>query len=382
MNKYLVSLVLLLALTGCVSIGPNRVQIDRGVYNTIVRDTDEEQLLINIVRQRYLEATQYLQITSLTASYSINSTLGASVGASTSNAPTTWSPSLSPSVSYADTPTISYIPLTSNEFSNSLMTPTTMSNLILLAHAGRYDGGMLTKIFFEQYGGTVGDLVNINGVEYANLEFKKYAEIQNTLAALYKTNDFVIPRPVSIGKEMGVMCKFRDGHGQSKEALKLKKLLKVPASAKEIIFLESPLLQVLEVKDGEFVKEPRQLPKNVTYVKLRSLYAIITLLGRGVQIPPEDIKAHRTRELRRSDGSFYNWTNEMKDIITIYSSKDEPFDDVLIKGKVHGHWFYIKASDPASKDTFIAVFRLYTLTSATADSANTQPVLTIPVAAA
>ena len=69
MRKILLVCCAILMITGCASIGPRRVQIDRGTYNNIVRETDQEQLLTNIVRKRYLEITEYIQVASLTASY-------------------------------------------------------------------------------------------------------------------------------------------------------------------------------------------------------------------------------------------------------------------------------------------------------------------------
>ncbi len=74
-------------LAGCTSIGPRRVHMDRGVYNNVVRQTDQEQLLTNIVRQRYLEITEYIQVGSLTASYSLSESLTGSVSATTGASP-------------------------------------------------------------------------------------------------------------------------------------------------------------------------------------------------------------------------------------------------------------------------------------------------------
>src|SRR5690349_6508547 len=114
--KYFVFPVpLSLLLVGCHSIGPKQVQVDRAPYNEIVRQTDYEQILSNIVRMSYVEPTSYLKITNLTASYSLSSSLSASpswsksmsygIPPSTSNI--TPSFGLAPSVSYSDSPTIS-----------------------------------------------------------------------------------------------------------------------------------------------------------------------------------------------------------------------------------------------------------------------------------
>lgn len=367
-------------ITGCTSIGPARVHIDRGTYNNIVRDTDQEQLLMNIVRERYLEISQYIQIGSLTASYSLSQSLAGNISATTTS-PRVLTSSLSPSVTYSDTPTISYMPLSSADFAKSLMTPVTMADFLMLAHAGRYDHTMLFSLVFEEINGVNSDLLNHRGRNYPTPQYEKYQRIISILKKLYTHGDFEAPRAVVFKKDIGALLRFHAGRERTPEAHQLQKLLGIRRSSRDIIFLEHPLLNELEEKDDMLIpNDPKTRPQNVVYVQLRSVYAMISLLGRGVRVPCKDINAHITRELINRDGSRYNWSMKMRDIITIYASEREPMRDVLVKAVVHNHWFYIKASDLASKDTFDAVLRLYTLTSAIASANNSMPVLTIPVA--
>lgn len=382
MRQKLFILFVILAMSGCKSIGPGRVHMDRGTYNNIVRETDQEQLLTNIVRQRYLEVTQYIQVASLTASYSLSQSLAGSVSAITSNSPASLTSSLSPTVSYSDTPTISYIPLSSIEFAKSLMSPVSMSDFLLLAHAGGYDHAMLYALFFEQIGDASSDLLNNEGIQYPTSEYIKFNQITDLLGKLYKAGDFITPSAVVFGKEIGCFLHFKQHRESSADALKLQKLLGIPPHSKDIIFMEHSLLSELEDIDGIAVlSRQKKKPRNIVYVRLRSVYAMIYVLGRGVQIPCKDISEHMTRELVYKDGSRYDWTSKMSSILTVYSSEKEPPEDTLVKVKVHNHWFYIKSSDHASKDTFDAILRILTLTSAVAASNNGMPVLTIPVTA-
>lgn len=371
---------IILMVTGCASIGPRRVQIDRGTYNNIVRETDQEQLLMNIVRQRYLEITEYIQVASLTASYSLSQSLVGSVSALTSTGPASLTSSLSPSMTYSDTPTISYIPLSNIEFAKSLMTPVTMDNFLLLAHAGGYDHTMLFSLLFEQIGDLDVDLLNTNGLNRLTPEHVKFNQIMDLFNEMYRNGFFQAPRPVVYEKHLGIIVHFKNHKGSTPQALKLQKLLGIPAHSQYILFMEHTLLEALKEKNGILVLDDTK-PKfrNVVFVRLRSVYSIIYLLGRGVQIPSRDIRAHMTRELVNPDGSRFDWINKMKNILTVYSSNEAPECDCLVKVNVHNHWFYIKASDRASKDTFDAIIRLLTLTSSSAANNNSMPVLTIPV---
>ena len=381
MRKILLVCWAILIITGCASIGPRRVQIDRGTYNNIVRETDQEQVLTNIVRQRYLEITEYIQVASLTASYSLSQSLSGSVSALTSTGPASLTSSLSPTVTYSDTPTISYIPLSNIEFAKSLMTPVTMDNFLLLAHAGGYDHTTLFSLLFEQIGDVDGDLLNQNGLSRLTPEYVKFNRIMDLFNKMYRNGVFNAPRAVSYEKHLGIMIRFKQHNESTPEALKLQKLLGIPTHSKYILFMEHTLLEALKEKNGLLVLEDTS-PKfhNVVFVRLRSVYSIIHLLGRGVQIPFRDISAHMTRELINPDGSRFDWANKMRNILTVYSSDEAPRSDYLVKVNVHHHWFYIKSSDQASKDTFDAIIRLLTLTSSFAANNNSIPILTIPVA--
>ena len=380
MQKKIFLYLLLVFLVGCRSIGPLQVQMDRGAYNNIVRDTEQEQLLMNIVRGRYLEISQYIQIGSLTASYSLSRSITATGGITESTGPGTVATSLTPTVSYSDTPTISYLPLSNIDFAKSLMTPVSMQNFLLLAHAGNYDHTMLFSLFFEQIGDIDSDLLNRDGTSLLTSDYEKFNYTLGLLNKLLRAGAFKAPRAVVYQKRLGGILSFNPRAVNSPDALKLKKILGIPLNSKQIIFIDHSLLEELEEKNGLLdLTETRKKPRNIVYVRLRSIYAIINLLGRGVDIPCRDIEAHLTRELLNSNGTRRDWGPSMRHIITIYSSERMPRNDVLVRVVVHNHWFYIKASDLISKDTFDAVMRVSTLTSAVAAANNNQPVLTIPV---
>ena len=366
-------------LASCISIGPGRVHMDRGTYNNIVRETDQEQLLTNIVRQRYLEVTQYIQVASLTASYSLSQSLAGNVSATT--APTSWTSSLSPTVSYSDTPTISYIPLSNIEFAKSLMSPVSMNDFLLLAHAGGYDHAMLYSLFFEQIGDVNSDLLHKEGREYITPGYIKFHQITETITKLYRQGAFLTPSPVVFEKNLGCLLSFKNNQQNSADALKLQKLLNIPLHSKEIVFLEHSLLGELENDNGVAVLSAiKNQPENVVFVRLRSVYAMLSIVSRGVLIPCQDKNANLTREVFNQDGSRYDWRHLGRRMLIVHASDKEPREETLVRIRSHNHWFYIKASDQMSKDTFDALLRILTLTSAVAASTNSMPVLTIPVA--
>ena len=383
MKKLLFICISVSLIIGCGSIGPSRVHIDSATYNNIVLKTEQEQLLMNIVRLRYLEGTEYTKISAITASYSLSETLGGNV--STVSAPpnilTSLSSSISPSVTYTDSPTISYTPLSSMQFTKSLMTPISMVNFLLLSQGDKYDYTMLFSIFIEDIGEVAATLLNLGGENHLTPQYKTYIGTMGLLNKLYRRGAFEVPRAIIYEGKLGVLLRFHRQFPKTPDAIKLKKLLLVPLNARDIVFMEHSVLEALEEKDGVIgFGNPKSEIKNIVYIRFRSLLSIMAILSRGLQVPKQDLCNHLTKELVQTDASIYEWRKYIHDFLTIYASEKEPRENVFIKVYLHNHWFYIKASDLASKDTFGAIRQLFILTSADT-SGSTTPILTIPVSA-
>src|SRR5579862_6372482 len=112
-RSFIIAIYILLV--GCASIGPHQIKLDRNRYNDVIQQTNNEQLLMNIVRLRYVEPVTNLKLTNVTSSYTFNpsiSTAGtgfsfttggmAAPGAAGSSNVKTFN--IEPGVQYSDTP--------------------------------------------------------------------------------------------------------------------------------------------------------------------------------------------------------------------------------------------------------------------------------------
>ena len=68
-RRFLVLVAACAGLSGCV--GPKAVRYTRLRYNEVVRDTNDEQLLINIVRLRYADSPVFIDLPSITSQFEI-----------------------------------------------------------------------------------------------------------------------------------------------------------------------------------------------------------------------------------------------------------------------------------------------------------------------
>lgn len=70
-------LAALFLMAGCAARGAKRVPRDRFDYNAAVAQSTREQMLLNIVRSRYLEVPVFLTVSSVLTQYEYDSSIGA-----------------------------------------------------------------------------------------------------------------------------------------------------------------------------------------------------------------------------------------------------------------------------------------------------------------
>jgi hypothetical protein len=70
-------LIICIALTGCMSAGPTLVSGSRTDYNVVLRQADDQQMLLNLVRLRYRDQAMFLEISALNTQFSISNEVNA-----------------------------------------------------------------------------------------------------------------------------------------------------------------------------------------------------------------------------------------------------------------------------------------------------------------
>jgi hypothetical protein len=120
---------------GCTSFGSWILSEERINYNAALQITNDEQLLLNLVRLRYLDSTAFVEVGSITAQSSFQSGIeGGRQAASLGNAATFFG--IMGSLNYSTQPTMVYTPLQGEDFIRRLMSPLTLERLVLLYHSG------------------------------------------------------------------------------------------------------------------------------------------------------------------------------------------------------------------------------------------------------
>src|SRR5262245_22104725 len=131
----IVALVAALASTGCRSLGPRTVGGDRIDYSTSLTESWKRQALLNIVKLRYADPPIFVDIGSIVAGYSLETSATVGIGDSDFGLGSD-TLSLGGAGRFTDRPTITYVPLTGNEFMSNLITPIQPAALFSAIQAG------------------------------------------------------------------------------------------------------------------------------------------------------------------------------------------------------------------------------------------------------
>jgi len=340
--------LLVLAGSGCKSIGPPTVTRDRIHYATAVADSWKEQLLLNIVKTRYGDAPGFLEVDSVVAGYSLET--GVSLGGQYSPADLRGDTYVAGGVSgkYTDRPTISYSPMSGAAFARSLMSPVPLDALWFVIQGGVPADFILglTVQSFEGYHN-----MGLSGGQFqaADPQFTQLLRLLRALQAAKVTESNL----VRDGDKLEAWVRFHpvpaSQAGLAEQLAEVKCLLGIPDEADRV-----------KVEFGVRASDPA-----VIGVRTRSLMQILSTLGAGVQFAPE---------ILADDGIIPVGFHAATQGFTVHSGRDRP-DSAFTAVPYEGLWFWIDRRDIASKETLATVTLLFNFLEG---GAKASPVLTIP----
>ena len=121
-------------LSGCGGIGAPVIVRDRFDFNVAIAESWKSQMLLNIVKIRYADTPVFMDVTSVINLAGVQNTVN--VGAGWSFPPAANSQSIGGSTTWGEKPTITYVPISGDKFTKSLLTPIPPSSLVVMMQAG------------------------------------------------------------------------------------------------------------------------------------------------------------------------------------------------------------------------------------------------------
>jgi hypothetical protein len=324
---------------------------DRGKYADAMVQSSREELLLNIVRLRYLESPVFLSIGSVVNQYSVESQISAGASWQWGGINDGTGNSLGAAGRFSDKPTITYAPLTGRRFTETMITPIRPESLMAMI-----EGGWKVDNLFPLM------VHSINGIRnrfYAgatsqslDLRFKQIVDLMSRMQRDGVMSIRVQSTPDEKKPSFAFIISGAKNDEERGRVAELKALLGLDPDAERyrIIFSSMP-------KDNTEIA-----------VVTRGVLAILGDMSSYVRVPEEHVAQGRALPGAPDDEA-------MQHPLKVHWSESSP-DDAFVKIYHRDGWFWIDDCDLLSKRTFLMLGLISTL--AESSEAAQAPLLTIP----
>ena len=391
--------------TGCV--GPNAIRYTRIKYNEVVHDTNDEQLLLNIVRLRYADSPIFIDLPNITSQFEVSGGSTYNVGFGNQfNGKTSLGLG---QVALRDIPTLSFHPREGREIAKSLLTPMT-AELFSMVNAGADLEQLLLM--------TTSDINDVPNAPRAtnliprapddNTDFLRGVRVLASLQQRgaielgFGTNEDTdnssdpIPKDAILGRDL--LNAAKDGyvyraHGNGQMTL-LKRdkqlLLKIfpqyvhSTEMQEVarIFKVTPGLSHYQIKSELSEDSSRKLPKaleeDAIYLNMRSILQVMTFLSKGVCVPEDHVRSGVAPTTPGPNGLPFDWTRVTGGNFFVHSQKHRPRESEVAV-EYRGYWFSIASNDTNSRAVLAILEILFSLQESEGSKSAGPPLLTVPV---
>ncbi len=350
-------LLFVCVLSGCAMVGPTSISMGRGDYNDAINKTQDEQLLMAIVKGRYGDTFSLLSVTGVAANirFQANAVVQAGFGPNAN-----YLGNLTPfgaGLAYEENPTITYSPIRGEVYFRQLITPISL-NILVSALRSITTGAEPFVVLVERINGLrnpsfVDSLTTLS--ELSDSPFMRFVEL---FKVLY--NAGVIQLAGDPKKEIAfdiVITGYAPRY--TEEVSEFLTLLELPVPADEKKGITIPAY--FAVKVGRL---------NGIAISTRSTMDLINIMRASIEMPETHVRSGLTRD--------YPPLGLLGQGIRIVSSEERP-PNTSLAVEYRGFWFYIAENDQKTKAFYRTLRAFWSINVANAVDKSDAPVLTIPV---
>ncbi len=336
-----------LALSGCATAGPHAVRQAHSLYNQALVETQDEQLLLNLVRLRYRDTPYFLEVTSLSAQYELAGS--ASLGA-TARSGDHDEAGAGVGVAIAERPTVTYLPLQGDEFVTQLLSPISLETVMLLPQNGWSIERVLRTTV--QRLNDVPNAPSASGPTPANApDFRRFQDLAHRFRRLQVAGEVSLVYDVAADQQGGeerpaYTVRFEPGANPD-DVREIRRLLGLPGGA-------AP-------GEHSLTARPRgRVGEGQLSLATRSLLGVLYYLSQGVDVPAADVEAGRVTRTLTPSGEVFDWSQVTRDLFRVRVADELP-PGAWVRVRYRNHWFYIPDDDLESKTTFGLLTQLFSL---------------------
>jgi hypothetical protein len=313
-------------------VGPKTIPADRFDYSAALTPSWKEQILLNMVKLRYMDLPLFLNVQQVVQQYTL-------AGSSSIIAPdwagnTTIAPAGPATGSWAESPTITYNPMSGEQFTKSLLQPVSPADLISLVEVG-----WPVDVVFG-----IG-VRSINGLHAGS-----------RTAMLKRPGDPDFYRFLSLLKGLQASDGFGMRIEQTKGGAGTIMLEADAANAKKVRELLHLNLDAQEFKLSFAAQQ--QDDKEIAMLT-RSMWEILAEASAGVEMPSSDVEEGRVLKMDLPGAS-----SELgpQFIVHVHSSTSKPeANEAFTAVRYRNYWFWVDNRDLSSKRGLGFLMILFTL---------------------
>jgi hypothetical protein len=326
----------------------------RGDYNEAINKTEDEQLLLSIVKGRYGETFSLLAVSGVAANVRFRTNANAEVGMGPEKYYLGNLVPFSGGLAYEENPTITYTPVQGEQYLRQLLSPLPLDLLVLIIRSGTNPAATLTLLTNR-----INDMRNPDFLDGPNAKadprFERFVELGEELDQAGVIQFVEDPRE-DVPFDILITSYAPTSSEKVREFLGLLGLPMPRDESKDIVL---PVYFAVKGRDLDGIA-----------ISTRSTFDLIEILRAAIEIPKEHTDARLAIRYPKRGLAGEN--------LRIHTSKDKPMR-AAVAVRHRGYWFYIHESDMRTKLYYLMIRNLWSVSIAAASDQRAAPVLTIPV---
>ena len=323
---------------GCTKYGPGFLQSERSQYNQAIQKTNDEQLILNLVRLKYHDSPLFMEVSNIASQFTLQNDISITTQLQ-AGAKGIFTPDAGTFVE--ERPTVSYSPLHGENFVQSVLTAVSLKTIALLFHSG-WSIERVFKVCLQR----IDKLKNAPSASGPTPKIapktKKFFQAVKYLQKLQVQGGLNLAYRVSDG-EPQLVIHISEAFKNSQPANQFARSFNATVGQASYVF-ETP-----SMKD-----------KQSTDIVTRSLLGIMFYLSQAVEVPEPDLEEGRVVVTKTDNGEVFNWAEITVGLLRIHNSVNRP-EDARLLIFYRNYWFYINDSDLTSKSTFSLLAQIYAL---------------------
>jgi len=357
--------VALFLISGCAAQGAKRVPADRFDYNAAIAQSTREQMLLNIVRSRYLEVPVFLTVSSVLTQYEYDRSIGLGgifeTGSGTNDFITG-----NTNLRFSERPTITYLPVEGQEFSAHLLSDIPPEIIFAAAQAG-WPIDIFMRIGIQRLGAaenmSFGEIpatgFSDSKTQVAN-EFENLKRFERMIELIFILSDREVMEVQQVEED-----------GKNERYLVIAE--EVPEDLRPLLAELRQLIGLTNHNRFRITDRVTNLKDDEISIQTRSIMAMMEFMARGVEVSVEHLQDGWVIDygLQNSEGEATKALIPFR----MHSSKNRP-ENVFAAIRFRNHWYYIDHADITSKRALSLIIVLFRLQAPT--SSGAAPILTLP----